>query len=68
MYVDIVISNIFNLNKDSFFLLFFCSFILHNDFLPPPRRGSHVKSDNTHTHTHTIIKIHLLPIYLTPEP
>ena len=23
--------------------------IIYHDFLPPPRRGSHVKSDNTHT-------------------
>ena len=30
--------------------------IIYNDFLPPPRRGSHVKSDNTHT----IINIHPL--------
>ena len=25
--------------------------IIYHDFLPPPRRGSLVKSDNTHTHT-----------------
>ena len=25
--------------------------ITNHDFLPPPRRGSHVKSDNTHTIT-----------------
>ena len=30
--------------------------IIYHDFLPPPRRGSHVKSDNTHT----VIKIHSL--------
>ena len=29
---------------------------IYHDFLPPPRRGSHVKSDNTHT----IDKIHPL--------
>ena len=23
--------------------------IIYHDFLPPPRRGCHVKSDNTHT-------------------
>ena len=23
--------------------------IIYHDFLPPPSRGSHVKSDNTHT-------------------
>ena len=38
--------------------------IIYHDFLPPPRRGSHVKSNNTHTytnthtHTHADIKIH----------
>ena len=25
--------------------------IIYHDFLPPPRSGSHVKPDNTHTHT-----------------
>ena len=38
----------------------FCSqlllLIIYHDFLPPARRGSHVKSDNTHT----IINIHPL--------
>ena len=36
--------------------------IIYHDFLPTPRRGSHVKSDitHTHTHTHTVIKIHPL--------
>ena len=29
---------------------------IYHDFLPPPRRGSHAKSDNTHT----IINIHPL--------
>ena len=24
--------------------------IIYRDFLPPPRRGGNVKSDNTHTH------------------
>ena len=32
--------------------------IIYRDFLPPPRRNSHVKSDNTHTEK--IIKIHPL--------
>ena len=32
--------------------------IIYHDFLPTPRRGSHVKSDKTHTHT--VIKIHPL--------
>ena len=27
--------------------------IIYHDFLHPPRRGSHVKSDNTRTHTHS---------------
>ena len=31
--------------------------IIYHDFLPPPMRGSHVKSDNTHSHQHT----HLSP-------
>ena len=26
--------------------------IIYKDFLPPPRMGSHVKSDNTHNHKH----------------
>ena len=30
--------------------------ITYHDFLPPPRRGSHVKSGNTHT----VIKVHPL--------
>ena len=36
--------------------------IIYHDLLNPSRKGSHVKSDNTHTHTHThtIIKIHPL--------
>ena len=36
--------------------------IIYHDFLRTPRRGSHVKSDitHTHTHTHTVIKIHPL--------
>ena len=43
--------------------------IIYHDFLPPPRRGSHVKPDNTHTHTHTQSSRYTpLPIYLTPEP
>ena len=25
-------------------------YIIYHDFLHPPRRGSHVKSDNTHNH------------------
>ena len=32
--------------------------IIYHDFLHAPRRGSHVKSDKTHTHT--VIKIHPL--------
>ena len=31
--------------------------IIYHDFLPTPRRGSHVKSDKN---THTVIKIHPL--------
>ena len=34
--------------------------LIYHDFLPTPRRGSHVKSGKTHTHTHTVIKIHPL--------
>ena len=39
--------------------------IIYHEFLPPPRIGSHVKSDNTKTQSprHTSY-----PIYLTPEP
>ena len=39
--------------------------IIYHDFLPTPRRGSHVKSDNTHTQSSRYTP---LPIYLTPEP
>ena len=39
-------------------LIYFTVYIIYHDFLPPPRRGSHVKPDNTHTHT--IINIHPL--------
>ena len=28
------------------------TFIIYHDFLPTPRRGSHVKSGKTHTHSH----------------
>ena len=38
--------------------------VVHNDFLPHLRRGSHVKSDNTHA----IINTHPLAIYLTSAP
>ena len=38
--------------------------LLYHNFLPPPRRESHVKSDNTHM----IINIYPEPIYLTSEP
>ena len=31
---------------------------IYHDFLPPPRRGSHVKSDNTHE----IINIYGIPL------
>ena len=34
--------------------------IIYRDLLIPPRTGSHVKSDNTHTQTHTIISTHPL--------
>ena len=33
-----------------------CIIIIYHDFLPTPRRGSHVKSGKTHT----VIKIHPL--------
>ena len=39
--------------------------IMHHDFLPPPRMGSHVKSDNKHTHSHQDTP---WDIYLTHEP
>ena len=39
--------------------------ILCYDFLPTPRRGSHVKSDTTHTQSSRYPPD---PIYLTPEP
>ena len=30
-------------------MIIIISIIIYHDFLPPQRRGSHVKSDNTHT-------------------
>ena len=38
---------------------FINNIIIHHDFLPPPRRGSHFKSDNTHTmiNTHPLAHI-----------
>ena len=39
--------------------------IIYHDFLPTPMRGSHVKSDKTHTQSS---KYKHYPIYLTPEP
>ena len=31
---------------------YFVDIIIYHDFLPTPRRGSHVKSGKTHTHSH----------------
>ena len=36
-------------NKISYFDIII---ITYHDFLPTPRRGSHVKSGKTHTHSH----------------
>ena len=38
--------------------------IIYHNFLPTPRRGSHVKSDKTHTQSSRYTPE---PIYLTPE-
>ena len=38
--------------------------IIYHDFLPTPRRGSHVKSDKTHTQSSRYTPY---PIYLTAE-
>ena len=38
--------------------------IIYHDFLPTPRRGSHIKSDKTHTQSSRYTPE---PIYLTPE-
>ena len=54
-YYDFKISNELILLRDS---QYFATIIIYHDFLPTPRRGSHVKSDNTHTHT--VIKKHPL--------
>ena len=37
--------------------------VIYHDFLPTARRGSHVKSDKTHT----VIKIHPLAHILTAD-
>ena len=31
--------------------------IIYHDFLPTPRKGSHVKSDKTHTQSHPLAHI-----------
>ena len=55
MYVEIVISNVFNLNKKKLFFFFF--------LIPPQRRGSHVKSDNTNTIINMYPYAHILVTY-----
>ena len=45
--------------------------IIYHDFLPPPRRGNHVKSDNTHNHQHTSLSSytrHLRPFSSFSQP
>ena len=39
----------------SYIIIYYCILviIIYHDFLPTPRRGSHVKSDKTHTHQDT---------------
>ena len=34
------------------FIIILFRLIIYHDFLPTPRRGSHVKSDKTHTYSH----------------
>ena len=46
-------------------MVYCCTMIIYHDFLPPPRRGSHVKSDNRHTQSSRYTP---QPIYLTSEP
>ena len=46
------------MNYTSIDIVIIIKIIIYHDFLPPPRRGSHVKSANTHPHI--IIKIHPL--------
>ena len=43
----------------------FAIIIIYHDFLSTPRRGSHVKSDKTHTQSSRYTP---QPIYLTAEP
>ena len=43
----------------------FLNIIIYHDLLPPPRRGSHVKAENTHA---VIQHTPLSHIYLTPGP
>ena len=51
---------------EDFTLTFFNKIIIiYHDFLPTPTRGSHVKSDTTHTQSS---KYTPQPIYLTPKP
>ena len=42
--------------SSQFMIMIIIIIIIYHDFLPTPRRGSHVKSDNTHT----VIRIHPL--------
>ena len=52
--VLVINSGVVMLNKDSFHDLTPIGFIVAIYYIAiPPRRGSHVKSDNTLTHTHT---------------
>ena len=54
--IDSVLTLSQHCTPDSFLIILIIIMITYHDFLPPPRRGSHVKSDNTPT----VIKIHVL--------
>ena len=51
-----ILQNNIGLRKNLKTLVIIIIIIIYHDFLAPPRRGSHVKSDNTHA----IINIHPL--------
>ena len=47
-----IISFVFLRQLRDIIVIFVINYIIFHDFLPTPRRGSHVKSGKTHTHSH----------------
>ena len=53
------------------FIIIIIVIVIYHNFLPPPRRGSPVKSDNTHNRQHTPLSPctwHLRPFYSLSQP